>query len=224
MLDIKTDKNFFDTGTVIYDKGFKQYHYWQDNLVEVYDKKLKGEYDFIAKSLYKEKYNVFHNHDSSIKIFNRKFKEPVHKLTLSGNKLEEIKSLPKGLLSLWLQGIPKGYKLKLSTVPKTIVSIFYRWTDYTLGNDLTKLKNLKVFGVPGNHMIFSVPKFPKTIEYVDLSDCQLGRYDDKGLDNFKLSDYPNLKYINFSGNWLKKIPTEWKIKSSVKIIYNKQKK
>jgi hypothetical protein len=73
-------------------------------------------------------------------------------------------------------------------------------------------------------MIFSVPKFPKTIEYVDLSDCQLDRYDNKGLDNFKLSDYPNLKYINFSGNWLKKIPTEWKIKSNVKIIYNKQKK
>jgi hypothetical protein len=76
------------------------------------------ETDSISKKLYKEKYNVFFNHDSSIKVFNRKFKEPVHKFTLSGNKLEEIKTLPKGLLSMWLQGIPKGYKLKLSTVPK----------------------------------------------------------------------------------------------------------
>jgi hypothetical protein len=224
MLNTETDKNFFNIGTVIYDNGYKRHHYWQDNLVEVYDKKLKGEYDFISLEKYKEKYNVFDIHNSSIKIFNRKFKEPVHNLSLSGNKLQEIKTLPKGLLSLWLQGIPKGYKLKLQTIPKSIVSIFYRWTDYTLGSNLTKLKNLKVFGVPGNHMIFSVPIFPKSIEYVDLSDCQIGRYDDNGLDNFKLEDYPNLKYINFSGNWVKKIPSEWKVKSKVKIIYNKQKK
>jgi hypothetical protein len=57
-----------------------------------------------------------------------------------------------------------------------------------------------------------------------MLDTEIDRYDDGELDNFKLEDYPNLKYINFSGNWLKKIPSEWKVKSKVKIIYNKQKK
>jgi hypothetical protein len=224
MLDIEIDRVFFNTNTIIKTVIPKDNGYWQQNKIQIYDKKLKGQYNFISKSVYKNKYNVFFNADDNIKIFNRKFKEPVHNLTIAGNKIEEIKTLPKGLLSLWLQGIPKNYKLKLSTVPKTIVSIFYRWTEYTLGDDLSKLKNLKVLGLPGNHMIFKVPKFPKSIEYVDLSDCQINRFDDNGLDNFKLSDYPNLKYINFSGNWIKKIPAEWKRKSNVKIIYTKQKK
>lgn len=224
MLDTEIDRYFFSVNVITNENQVKANHYLADNIVKVYRKKLKGEYDRIILEKYKKKYNVFSIHDSSIKVFKKKFKEPVHHLTLSGNKLQEIKTLPKGLLSLWLQGIPKGYKLNQNTVPKSLVSIFYRWTDYTLGDNLTKLKNLKVFGVPGNHMIFNVPIFPKSIEYVDLSNCQLGRYDERGLDNFKLEDYPNLKYINFSGNWIKKIPDEWKVKSKVKIIYNKQKK
>lgn len=222
MLDIEIDRVFFNTNTIIKKVIPKDNGQWQENKVQIYDKELKN--GSIMKSIYKKKYNIFTDFDDNQRIFNRKFKEPIHKLTIAGNSLKEIKSLPKGLMALWLQGIPKGYKLKLSSVPKTIVSIFYRWTDYTLGDDISTLKNLKNLGLPGNHMIFSVPKFPKSIEYVDLSDCQICRFDDDGLDNFKLSDYPNLKFINFSGNWLKKIPAEWKKSKRVKVIYDKQKK
>jgi Leucine-rich repeat (LRR) protein len=217
MLDIEYDKGFFNLGVTTHEKGFKSAAYFNTNTVFISNK------NNLLKEMYKKKYNVIFDFNHTQKI-NRRFKEPVHRLTIAGNKLQEIKSLPKGLLSLWLQGIPKGYKLKLITVPKSIVSIFYRWTDYTLGDDIRQLKNLKVFGAPDNHTIFNIPKFPKSIEYVDLSDCQICRFDDNGLDNFKLSDYPNLKYINLSGNWIRKIPMEWKKKNGIKIIYTKQKK
>jgi hypothetical protein len=222
MLDIEIDKNFFSTNIITHSRTPADNGYWEQNLHEIYHKELK--HGHISLYTYKKKYNVFFDADQNKKVFNRKFKEPIHRLTIAGHKLKEIKTLPKELLSLWLQGIPKNYKLKLSTVPKTIVTLFYRWTEYTLGDDISTLKNLKVLGLPGNHMIFNVPKFPKSIEYVDLSDCQIGRFDDNGLDNFKLSDYPNLKYINFSGNWIKKIPMGWKKCKTVKIIFGKQKK
>jgi Leucine-rich repeat (LRR) protein len=222
MLSTEDDKYFFTVNTVTYEKTGEPARYFNRNTVEVFEKKIGG--GDLAKDIYKKKYNVYFCSNDNTKIFNIKFKEPVHNLSILGNNLKEIKSLPKGLMSLWLQGIPKGYKMSLKIVPKTIVSIFYRWTDYTLGEDLTSLKKLKVFGVPGNHMIFSVPKFPKGIEYIDLSDCQIGRFDDHGLLNFNLKDYPNIKYVNFSGNYIKKIPAEWKKKSEVKIIYNKQRK
>ena len=214
MLTPEIDENFFDTDTVTYKKGYKHHHYYQDNLVKVYDK------NDIMYSIYKNKYNVYSDFNDKQKIFNTKFPKPAHNLTIAGNNLTEIKSLPKTLMSLWLQGIPKNYKMKKTIVPKGLVSIFYRWTDYTLGDDISHLKKLKVFGAPGNQMIFRIPKFPKSIEYVDLSNCQLGRFEEF---KFNLKEYPNLKYLNISGNWIKKIPLELK-KSGIKIVHGKQNK
>ena len=219
-----TDPSFFDIGVVIYDKKGQMYRDYNSNLEDVYDKTVKKVE--ISKSVYKKKFNVYYVSagDQKNYIFDMKFGEPVHKLTFRSRSLKEIKSLPKGLMSVWFQGLKKGYKLNLKTVPKTIVSIFYRWADYTLGDDLRSLKNLKVLGVPDN-MVFSVPKLPKGIEYVDFSGCQIGLFDENGLDNFKLSSYPNLKYINFSKNYIKKIPEEWKKAKKDKkltIIYDKQ--
>lgn len=217
MLSLDTDKYFFSVYVVTNESPLDAGAYWGKNISRPKD---------ITKdvSVYKKKYNVFFNSDDKLKIFKKKFKVPIHKLSITGDSLKEIKILPKTLMALWLQGIPKNYKLSLKTLPVSLVSIFYRWTDYTLGDDLSKLKNLKVFGAPGNHMIFRIPIFPKTIEYVDLSNCQINRFDNDGLQFFELKKYPNLKYINLSGNWIHKIPLEWRRKSSIKIIYNKQNK
>ena len=70
-------------------------------------------------------------------------------------------------------------------------------------------------------MVFVIPKFPKSIEYIDLSGCNIGSFEE-GLKNFKLEDYPNLKYFDIRNNPIRKIPVEWK--KSKKMLYGKVKK
>ena len=76
----------------------------KDNIKkELFKGALSGVEGFSIE-LYDKKYYVYHMVSETIDTFDFKFKTPCHRLSISYNKLFNIISLPKELLSLWIQG------------------------------------------------------------------------------------------------------------------------
>lgn len=190
---------------------------------------IEGKNDqWMDMDLYKGKYIYSESNDKEDLIWNKKFKQKIDSLTLLCYGMKEIRYLPPGLQVLYVQGPKSLFKFDVSVIPKSIVSIQFTWANFPFnGRDLSHLTNLKVMNAPRNHFLNMMPKFPKTIEYIDFRDGGLGLFEDKSLKEFKFKDYPNLKYFNVSGNRILKIPEAWKkAKKLGKIIikYGKQRK
>jgi hypothetical protein len=206
----KTSMNSED----VYNKTIKEEKYANGNIFTIYE----------AYIIYKKKYNYFYEQNDLTKhlVFNKKFKVPVHRLTMSIDHLESIKSLPKDLLSLYIEGsVTDSLNFPVSVIPKKIVSIFITSFPFN-GVDLSKLKNLKAIGST-NEIMVKFPKLPKSIEYISFKNSGLAFNFPDSLNRFKLSDFPKLKYFDLSGVGIKRkdIPQEWKDAKKSKKIYIK---
>lgn len=233
-LDIHQDKVFFHLPGKRHPKDNSYKH---ENTVDgitqkqTFDKKgdlireysletYKKKYTILFLDLYKKK-----NVDLTKKVFN--YNKPVHSLSLSVDNLDKISYLPPELLSLWMQGVGEhaGWGFDLKVIPKSLVSISYRWSPFNMnGWDISSLKNLKIFSADYNPTAYILPKFPKDIEYINFKN---GMIRDSGLKFFNILDYPKLKYFNVSGNIISKIPKEWlqlKKDKKLKIFFGSQKK
>ena len=158
-------------------------------------------------------------------VFDEEIKHKTHKLYLDG--FNRIKSLPKGLMMLVcvFQGF-YGVKyvslnLPVEVIPKSIVSMYFFNSVFPFGpkSDLSSLKNLKVL-IYDECDTVAIPKLPKSIEYLSLSGNSIGN----GMwdyTNFKLKDYPKLKYFDISKSMIpkNKIPKEWKEAKKAKKIF-----
>jgi hypothetical protein len=216
-LELLKHKDFYELPDELTNQ--KDTDYYNDNNKTFYSKVYKMSEDgsspdlATGKKTYYGNVIIYDTNDISKRyMFNKKYpKDVVSKLSISAYRLAEIKSLPKELKVLYIQG--SGPLLKISAkIPKNIISIKGLWTAFPFnGYDLSKLKKLRVFNW-SNGSIIEMPKFPKTIEYIHLKDSSLGFNFPKSLNNFKLSDFPNLKYFNLKGSGIKKkdIPQEWK--------------
>jgi hypothetical protein len=175
---------------------------------KVKSKEFPGEINYFDTGfqLYKNKYNMYsETNDISKKlIFNKKYKVPVHSLTINSQPLYEIKSLPKDLLVFWLQGGMDFINFKVNIIPKNIISMKFLWSAFPFnGADLSKLKKLKYFFVNSKHLVV-LPKFPKSIEYVYIRGSNLSFHPSVAFKHFKLKDYPNLKGIVLKDTGLSK--------------------
>jgi hypothetical protein len=203
-------------------KGEKYENFFYKNASEmkittykkVKSKEFPGEYDRFHTGFwtYKNKYNMYtETNDISKKLtFNKKYKIPVHSLSINSQHLYEIKSLPKDLLAFRLQRGMDFIKFNVDVIPKNIVSMKFTWTAFPFnGADLSKLKKLKYFFVDSKHLVV-LPKFPKSIEYVFINGSNLSFHPSIAFKNFKLKDYPNLKGIILkdTGLKLKDIPKD----------------
>ena len=207
------------------------YQKYRDNLVKKYSKvfglKEDGSSDkSISRYTYLNTLNKYFivDNDENYKIFKRKFKLPVHALHLSIIGLNIIQKLPKELLVLDIGGSSRIINFDINVIPKGIVSMSFDSGAFPFnGKDLSKLKNLKVI-VCDHYAVISMPKLPKDIEYISFMNSQLGNKTNPGLNGFKLSDYPKLKYFNVKYSGFKKadIPKEWikaKADKKIKIYY-----
>jgi hypothetical protein len=163
--------------------------------------------------VYKKKYNMILVVDDISKnlVFDTKFEVKVHNLAISTTNLSNIKSLPKELIVLYIQGSADFLNLANSVIPKGIVSMTFLWSAFPLnGRNLKSFTKLKV--LKSSNGVVQLPKFPKNIEYIDFPDATIGTFFPVSLNGFKLSDHPNLKYFNVKGNGIprKDIPQEWK--------------
>jgi hypothetical protein len=209
----------------------RDHQIYQDNLVKKYGKvfglKEDGSSDkAISRYTYLSTLNMYYITDmqEDYRIFKRTFKLPVHSLHLSIRGLNIIQKLPKELLVLYIGGSSRIINFDINVIPKGIVSMTFDSGVFPFnGKDLSKLKNLKVITCD-HYAVISMPKLPKDIEYISFMNSQLGDKSNPGLNGFKLSDYPNLKYFNVKYSGFKKsdIPKEWikaKADKKIKIYY-----
>lgn len=213
---IENNEGFYNIPIKENSKGEWYAGLYYRRLTEVYQK--NNSQGTLSYDIYDKKYNVYHEHSNTKKIFNTKFKTSCHRLSiLYGIKLEEIKSLPKELLSLWIQGSSKTLKIPFNILPKNLVSLTFRWTDfpYNRGGDFTSLKKLKVLDL-GTRAMSILPKLPKSIVYLDCMGSSLWW---GTLDRISLENTPNLKWLglpthckNHLTEYLKKAKKEKKIK------------
>jgi hypothetical protein len=177
-------------------------------LIEVYAKVFKKKnhpengvlYIEEALSVYKKIYNTMFVTDDISKtlVFDTKFDVKVHELSLSTSNLSEIKSLPKELFVLYIQGSADFLNLANSVIPKGIVSMTFLWSAFPFnGRNLKSFRKLKV--LKSSSGVVQFPKFPKNIEYIDFPDATIATFFPKSLNGFKLSDHPNLKYFSVKG-------------------------
>jgi len=198
-------------------------------LIEVYAKVFKKKnhpengvlYIEEALSVYKKIYNMIFvvDHISKDLVFDKNFDVKVHHLAISTTKLSIIKSLPKELFVLYIQGSADFLNLANSVIPKGIVSMTFLWSAFPFnGRNLKSFTKLKV--LKSSNGVVQLPKFPKNIEYIDFPDATIATFFPKSLNGFKLSDHPNLKYFNVKGNGIprKDIPQEWKDAKKLKNI------
>ena len=198
-------------------------------LIEVYAKVFKKKnhpengvlYIEEALSVYKKIYNTMFvtDHISKDLVFDKNFDVKVHELSLSTSNLSEIKSLPKELFVLYVQGSADFLNLANSVIPKGIVSMTFLWSAFPFnGRNLKSFTKLKV--LKSSNGVVQLPKFPKNIEYIDFPNATIGTFFPVSLNGFKLSDHPNLKYFNIKGNGIprKDIPQEWKDAKKLKNI------
>lgn len=209
------DPDFYKNTLDIHHKNFKEKIDPELGLIRI------GE----LYQIYKKKYNIFVEGDSITKklVFNKKFKVPVHSLSIVSSNLERVKSLPKDLLALYIQGSSSFINFPVSIIPKNIVSIIFKWSAFPFnGADLGKFKNLKVIGATDYSMV-KFPKLPKNMEYISFINSGLAFNFPSSLNGFKLSEYPKLKYFDLSGSGIKRkdIPQEWKDAKKSKKIYIK---
>jgi hypothetical protein len=209
----------------------RDHQIYEDNLVKKYSKKVgeKPNYDYDRSIIIWTYLNTLNKYfivdgDENYKIFKRTFKLPVHALHLSISGLNIIQKLPKELLVLDIGGSSRIINFDINVIPKGIVSMTFDSGVFPFnGKDLSKLKNLKVI-VCDHYAVISMPKLPKYIEYISFMNSQLGDKSNPGLNGFKLSDYPKLKYFNVKYSGFKKadIPKEWikaKEDKKIKIYY-----
>jgi hypothetical protein len=209
-LDFETNRQFY----LVPDPTPEEVKFYGRNRKRIYEKILGkspvyNEDNEELLTTYKEKYNMISfSRDNEDFTFNKTWKIPVHGLTVHSSKITRFTKIPKTVVSIWLQG-GMVIVLPVSVVPKGIVSIVFRWCSFPFnGKDLTSLKKLRVIETD-NASMREFPKFPKSIEYITFANSSLG-LNQKSVDNFKLSNYPKLKYFNVKGSGIKKIPQEWK--------------
>jgi hypothetical protein len=202
---------------------------FNDDTIDVYDnifeKKDHPEYGVLYREqilrLYKKKYNMILIVDDISKtlVFDTKFDVKVHELSLSTSNLSGIKSLPKELFVLYVQGSADFLNLTNSVIPKGIVSMTFLWSAFPFnGRNLKSFRKLKV--LKSSRGVVQFPKFPKNIEYIDFPNATIETFFPKSLNGFKLSDHPKLKYFNVKGCGIprKDIPQEWKDAKKLKNI------
>lgn len=199
-LKFEDNKEFYEV------PGLKQPNYTREDKIK----------DFPSGSenvaLYKGKYNEYHyiKHDLYVKVkdfrWKRKFKKPLHKLVLNSDLLQDITYLPKELLVLYVQYSKPALMVNLSVIPKGITSMsFARTKRFPFdGVNISSLRKLKVLSAAHSAAIKLPSKLPKSIEYIDFENTEIGNGMGPGLKNFKLEDYPKLKYLNVKGSGIKK--------------------
>lgn len=200
-LQVSRNKAYFNVPDVVKhgDKVYsKHYENVYSKMFDIVDGDHKSE---THQGIYKKKYHHFFYHKGigNKNLFNKKFNLDVTSIFIYG--FSKITSLPSNLKILSVID-RKSVKLNLRTIPKSIVSLTF-YTYPLDGKDISSLVNLKILNA---HKASTIQKLPKNIEYLDFSYEDFSKLD---IKNFKLSDYPKLKYLNVSGRDVK-IPKEWK--------------
>jgi hypothetical protein len=231
-LKFEENKGFYNMEYPFEDEEDLKYFHSNIKDVENVDHKKRynktlGYYEYIDHlwRKYKNKYNIYGDGDMITKnsVFDKKFKFKVYSLSIRHEHLLTIKSLPKELLVLYIQGSQDFINFNISIIPKSIVSMVFKWSAFPFnGSDLSHLKKLKYFFVHSKHLV-TLPKFPKNIEYIYIRGSSLGFHLSNSLKNFKLKDYPNLKglIVQDSGIPKSKIPQEWKDAKKQKKLFIK---
>jgi hypothetical protein len=175
------------------------------------------------KYKYKDKeYNVAVFGDRlSTEVFDKKYKYPVHRLLLIlGVKFKEIKSLPKDLLSLEIDGAG-GKPLDINIVPKGIMSMAFTFgTQFPFNEaDLSRFKHLKSIETK-DYNVKKFPKFPKGIEYINFAGTDVKN----DIHNFPILECRKLKLIDIRATGItsvNQLPESWKKakKNGVEILY-----
>ena len=189
----------------------KDQEYFKKNVSEV---ERSGEEDdiFFIRRLYLKKYTMYSDyyHRTRYSSFDKKYKFPVHELSIIYSNLEEVIRLPKELFSLCIQGSAPLFSFPVNIVPKNIVSISFKSCTFPWnGQNLRSLKILKKIHTD-NESVVRLPKFPKNIEHIVIQNSGLSLNYPKSLNGFKISDYPKLKFLLITGLRKEQIPQEWK--------------
>jgi hypothetical protein len=227
-LSLKQNMGFYNMRLITQE----DYPEYIENKLEVYTKIHKENendsgsiYISTLYEIYKKKYNMLVEQDDITEhmIFKKKYNFPVHRLILSTSNLERVQTLPNDLLAFSIYGSSEFINFPVSVIPKKIVSMIFLHCAFPFnGNDLSKLKNLKVLSSTNVSMV-KFPKLPKTIEYISFINSGLAFNFPTSLNDFKISNFPNLKYFDLTNSGIKKkdIPQEWKDAKKAKKIFIK---
>lgn len=201
MLPFKNNEGFYDIPVQYPKAPHKFLHYdafyhrklqvIKDNLIQRVVGGCMSHVEGFSIELYDKKYYVYYIVSQTLDTFDVKFKTHCHRLTISYDKLFKIISLPKELLSLWIQGSSPLLQFP-KFLPKNLVSLTFVWCAFPFnGKDLSYLKNLKVLTCNTSGLI-NLPKLPKSIMYLECNGSSLTK---QSLKEFNLKDYPNLIYF-----------------------------
>lgn len=166
--------------------------------------------------LYKKKYlkhtEIIPKHIDKFSRTFSKYNDLVHSFTLLGHSGIKKVVIPKAWVLLFSGVNEKNnyWGMKIEDLPKNLVSLSFSLSSSPFdGADFTRFKKLKIITSYNN--ISKMPKLPPSIEYVTFTGRALG-LPGSGVEDFKLSEHPNLKWLYLANSKIPKnrIPQEWK--------------